>query len=128
MGLNCAIRQRNDVTILDLTGLLSLGDPDGTGAETSVILRDKVRELAEAGQKKILLNLAAVRFVDSSGAGQLVGALTSARTRGAELKLLNPTSQVKTLLKIIRLDSMLDILDDEEKALLAFGKRAAAAS
>jgi len=127
MGLNCAIRQKDDVTILDLSGLLTLGDHEGTGVETGVLLRNKVRELAEAGQKKILLNLAAIRFVDSSGAGQLVGAFTSARTRGAELKLLSPTSQVKTLLKITKLDSLLDILDDEEMAIQAFGKRAAAA-
>lgn len=127
MPLNCAVRQSGDVTILDLSGLLSLGDSDARGAESAVVLGDKVHELIEKGQKKILLNLAAVRFVDSSGAGQLVGAFTSARTRGGELKLLKPTSQVKNLLKITKLDTLLDILDDEQTAIQAFGRGAAAA-
>ena len=126
MALNCDIRQRGDVTILDLSGLLSLGAPYASGPESGVVLREKVCELIQNGQKKILLNLAGVRFVDSSGAGQLVGAFTSARNRGAELKLLKPTSQVKTLLKITKLDTLLDVLDDEENAIQAFGKSVSA--
>jgi anti-sigma B factor antagonist len=126
MALNCLVRQRGDVTILDLSGLLSLGGEYASGPESGLVLGEKVRELVEAGQKKILLNLAGVRFVDSSGAGQLVGAFTSARHRGAGLKLLNPTSQVTNLLKITKLDTLLDILDDEEKAIQAFGIGAAA--
>jgi len=126
MALNCVVRQRGHVTILDLSGLLSLGDPYTSGPESGVVLGDKVRELIENGQKKILLNLASVRFVDSSGAGQLAGAFASARNHGAELKLLKPTFQVKTLLKITKLDTLLDVLDDEEDAIQAFGKSAKA--
>ena len=128
MTLNCGVRQKGDVTILDLSGLLSLGAPYASGPESGVVLREKVHELIENGQKKILLNLAGVRFVDSSGAGQLAGAFASARNNGAELKLLKPTSQVKTLLQITKLDTLLEVLDDEEKAIQAFGKSVAAGS
>ncbi len=124
MTLNCGVRRRGDVTILDLSGLLSLGEPYASGPESGVVLREKVRELIENGQKKILLNLAGVRFVDSSGAGQLAGAFASARNHGAALKLLKPTSQVKTLLKVTKLDTLLDVLDDEDNAIQAFGKSA----
>lgn len=126
MTLQCDVRQRGDVTILDLSGLLSLGEPYASGPESGVVLREKVRELIENGQKKILLNLAGVRFVDSSGAGQLAGAYASARNHGAQLKLLKPAFQVRTLLKVTQLDTLLDVLDDEEKAVEAFGKSAAA--
>ncbi len=122
MTLKCNVRQRGDVTILDLSGLLSLGEPYAAGPESDVVLGEKVRELIENGQKKILLNLASVTFVDSSGAGQLAGAFASARNRGALLKLLKPTYQVKTLLKVTKLDTLLDVLDDEENAIQAFGK------
>jgi anti-sigma B factor antagonist len=126
MTLKCDVRQRGDVTILDLSGLLSLGAPYTSGPESGVVLGEKIRELIENGQKKILLNLASVRFVDSSGAGQLAGAFASARNRGAVLKLLKPTFQVKTLLKITKLDTLLDVLDDEENAIQAFGMSAGA--
>ncbi|SRR5258707_7668858 len=127
MTLKCGVRQKGDVTILDLSGLLSLGAPYASGPESDVVLGEKVRELIENGQKKILLNLAEVRFVDSSGAGQLAGAFASARNRGAVLKLLKPTMQVKTLLKVTKLDTLLDVLDDEENAIQAFGLSAGAA-
>ena len=126
MTLKCDDRQRGDVTILDLSGLLSLGEPYASGPESGVVLREKVRELIENGQKKILLNLASVRFVDSSGAGQLAGAYASARNHGAQLKLLKPTFQVRTLLRVTQLDTLLDVFDEEEKAVEAFGKSAAA--
>ncbi len=126
MTLRCGVRQVGDVTILDLSGLLSLGGEYSSGPESGVVLRDKVRELIENGQKKILLNLAGVKFVDSSGAGQLAAALASARNHGAALKLLKPGFQVRTLLKITQLDTLLEVLDSEESAIHAFGKSAAA--
>ncbi len=128
MALSCGIRQRNDVTILDLSGLLSLGEPYALGPESGLVLGEKVRELVDKGQKKILLNLAGVRFVDSSGVGQLTGAFTTARNRGADLKLLKPTAQVRNLLKITKLDTLLDVRDDEDSAMEAFAKGAAASA
>lgn len=126
MALKCNMRQRDDVTILDLKGLLSLGEPYTFGPESGVVLADEVQSLIEKGQKKILLNLAGVRFVDSSGIGQLTGAYTTARNRGAYLKLLKPTTQVRNLLKMTKLDSIFDILDDEDEAVKSFPRDAAA--
>src|SRR5260370_18990656 len=98
MTLNCGVRRRGDVTILDLSGLLSLGEPYASGPESGVVLREKVHELIENGQKKILLNLAGVRFVDSSCAGQLAGPLCSARNHAAAVKPFKPPSQLQSLL------------------------------
>lgn len=128
MALNCSERQVGDVTILDLSGLLSLGEPYASGPDSGIVLGEKVRELIKEGHKKILLNLSGVRYVDSSGAGQLAGACSSARTHGAELKIMKPTSQVKNLLEITRLDKIIDVRADETNAIESFGKGAAASS
>jgi anti-sigma B factor antagonist len=125
MALNCTVRNVGDVAILDLSGLLSLGE-HYTGSGSGVLLGEKVHEVIQNGSKKVILNLAGVRFVDSSGAGQLVGAYTSARNRSAELKISQPSSQVRNLLRITKLDSLIDIRDDEQSALDAFSKGAAA--
>jgi len=126
MTLKCDIRQRDDVTILDLRGFVRLRETYTTGSENRVALDDKIRELIEKGQKKILLNLADVIAMDSSGVGQLIGAFTTARNHGADLKLMKPTSHVGDLLKITKLDTVLDIHNDEDKAIKAFAKGAAA--
>ncbi len=91
------------------------------------MLGDTVRDLTKKGQKKILLNLAGVTCVDSSGVGQLVGALTTAVNQGGELKLLNPTSHVQDLLKTTNLDKIFDVQNDEARAIQSFSKGIAAA-
>ncbi len=126
MTMNYGIRQTNDVTILDLTGRLSLGEALAFGPGSGVVLGDTIRELAKKGQKKILLNLAGVAYVDSSGVGQLVGALTTARNQGGDLKLLNPNKQVLDLLKVTHLETVFDVKNDEATAIQSFSKGAAA--
>jgi anti-sigma B factor antagonist len=126
MALNCVSREIGDVTVLELSGLLSLGGPYASGPESGLVLGEHIRELIEKGHTKIVLNLAGVRFVDSSGAGQLAGAFTTARNRDAELKIAHPTSQVRSLLRVTRLDSLFDIHEDEQSAIAAFAKSAAA--
>ena len=125
MTMQCITRQRNDVTILDLAGRLSLGEAVAFGPGSGVVLSETVRELAKKGNKNILLNLAGVTYVDSSGVGQLTGALTSAHRQGASLKLLSPTPRVLDLLKMSKLDTVFDISTDEGTAVASF-KRAAA--
>jgi anti-sigma B factor antagonist len=120
------VRQTGDVTILDLNGRLSLGEAVAFGPGSGVVLGDTVRELAKKGQKKIVLNLAGVSYVDSSGVGQLVGALTSARNQGGDTKLLKPSSNILLLLKTTKLDTVFDIHDDEAAAIHSFSKTAAA--
>ncbi len=126
MSLKYNVRQTGDVTILDLNGRLSLGEEVAFGPGSGVVLSETIRELAKKGQKKFLLNLAEVTYVDSSGVGQLVGALTSARNQGGDLKLLKPSSQVLDLLKTTRLDNVFDIQKDEVAAIQSFSKGAGA--
>jgi anti-sigma B factor antagonist len=106
-------RELGDVIVVDVVGRLALGD--GTAA-----LRDVMRSLAEQGKKHIVLNLAAVNFVDSSGLGELVRTHASVRSHGGQLKLSNPSKHVHDLLKMTKLDRVLDIVQDEASALNSF--------
>jgi len=106
-------RQVNGVTVVDMSGRITLG-------EGSVVLRDTIRDLLSKGQKKILLNLGNVTYIDSSGIGDLVSAFTSVRNQGGELKLLNLTKKVHDLLQITKLYTVFDIKDDETAAVGAF--------
>jgi anti-sigma B factor antagonist len=106
-------RQVNGITIVDLSGRITLG-------EGSVILRDTVRDLLGKGNKKILLNLGEVSYIDSSGIGELVSAYTTVRNQGGELKLLNLTKKVHDLLQITKLYTVFDVKDDETSAVKAF--------
>ena len=81
MSMKASTRQVDGVTIVDLSGRITLG-------EGSVVLRDTIKDLLSKGQKKILLNLGDVSYIDSSGIGELVSAFTSVRNQGGELKLL----------------------------------------
>jgi anti-sigma B factor antagonist len=85
-------------------------------------LRDTIRDLVGKGQKKILLNLGDVTYIDSSGIGELVSAFTAVRREGGELKLLNLTKKVHDLLQITKLYTVFDIKDDEATAIKAFAK------
>src|SRR6185436_4718004 len=106
-------RQVDGVTIVDCSGRITLG-------EGSVILKDVVRELLSKGQKKILLNLGDVNYVDSSGIGERVSAFTTVRNQGGELKLLNLTKKVHDLLQITKLYPVFDVKDDEASAVNSF--------
>jgi anti-sigma B factor antagonist len=98
-----------------MSGRITLG-------EGSVILRDSIRDLVGKGQKKILLNLGDVTYIDSSGIGELVSAFTAVRREGGELKLLNLTKKVHDLLQITKLYTVFDIKDDEAAAIKSFAK------
>jgi len=101
------------VTVVDLSGRITLG-------EGSVVLRDLVRELIGKGNKKILLNLGDVTYIDSSGIGELVSAFTTVRNQGGELKLLKLTKKVHDLLQITKLYTVFDVKDDEAVAISSF--------
>jgi anti-sigma B factor antagonist len=108
-------RQVDGVTVVDMSGRITLG-------EGSVVLRDTIRDLIGKGQKKILLNLGDVTYIDSSGIGELVSAFTAVRREGGELKLLNLTKKVHDLLQITKLYTVFDIKDDEAAAIKSFTK------
>src|SRR6195952_6099574 len=113
MSLKFTTRQVDGVTILDLSGKITLG-------EGSVTLRDAVRDVLSKGQNKILLNLADVNYIDSSGIGELVSAFTTVKNSGGELKLLQLTKKVKDLLQITKLYTVFDVKDDEASAVASF--------
>ena len=113
MSMKISTRQVDGITILDLSGRITLG-------EGSVQLRDSVRDLLGKGQKKILLNLGDVNYIDSSGIGELVSAYTTVRNQGGELKLLNLTRKVHDLLQITKLYTVFDIKDDEASAIASY--------
>jgi anti-sigma B factor antagonist len=113
--MKASSRRVDGVSILDLSGRITLG-------EGSVVLRDQIRELIGKGEKKILLNLGDVTYIDSSGIGELVSAFTTVRNQGGELKLLNLTKKVHDLLQITKLYTVFDVKDDEASAIKAFAK------
>ncbi len=113
MSMKASTREIDGVTIMDLSGRITLG-------EGSVVLRDVVRDLLSKGNKKILANLADVNYIDSSGIGELVSAFTTVKNQGGELKLLNLTKKVHDLLQITKLYTVFDVKDDEASAIKSF--------
>jgi anti-sigma B factor antagonist len=113
MALTIASREVDGVVILDLSGRITLG-------EGSVQLREAIRGLIGKGEKKILLNMGNVDYIDSSGLGELVSALTSAKNQQAEVKLLKLTRKVHDLLQLTKLYTVFDIKDDEAAAIASF--------
>ena len=111
--LNIRERQAGDVTILDMDGKITIG-------EGSVAVRSAIRKLLEEGKKKILLNVAGVGYVDSSGIGELVSSYTTIQREGGQLKLLNLTQKMEDLLGITKLLTVFDTYDDEAAALNSF--------
>ena len=119
MHMTTTTRQVGGVTIVDIGGRIVLGEEGG-------VLRALVCDLLSSGHNKILLNLGDVNYIDSSGLGHLVSALTRVRKQGGELKLLHLTSKVQELMKITRLYTVFDIMDDQAAAVKSFGQSAAA--
>ena len=111
--LNINERQAGDVTVLDMTGKITIG-------EGSVNLRTAIRRLLEEGKKRILLNLAGVSYIDSSGIGELVSSYTAINKEGGQLKLLNLTQKIQDLLTITKLLTVFDVYDSEAEALNSF--------
>jgi anti-sigma B factor antagonist len=112
--LNINERQAGDVTVLDLSGKITIG-------EGSVALRTAIRRLLEEGKKRILLNLAGVSYVDSSGIGELVSSYTAiGKEEGGQLKLLNLTQKIQDLLTITKLLTVFDVYESEADALNSY--------
>ena len=105
------------VTIVDLSGRITLG-------EASVVVRDVINDLMGKGNKKILLNLVEVNYIDSSGIGVLVSSFSSVRSQGGELKLVNLSKRIGDLLKITKVYSLFDVKGDEAAAVASFSRPA----
>jgi anti-sigma B factor antagonist len=113
MSLQATYRDSGSVTVVDFGGRIVLGDG-------SALLRKTVRQLLDDNRTKILINLADVNYIDSSGIGELVQAYTSVKKSGGELKLLHLTKKVKDLLQITKLYTVFDVYSDESTAVGSF--------
>jgi len=107
------VRTVGDVKVLDCSGKITLGE--GTSS-----LRNSVKELVEGGSKKLLLNLADISYIDSSGIGELVGSYASAANRQSSLKLLKLTSKTHKLLAVAKLLTVFETFENEDEALASF--------
>jgi len=113
MALHATHRDSGNVTVIDMGGRITLGDG-------SALLRKTVLALLDEDRTRILINLADVDYIDSSGIGELVHAYTSVKNRGGELKLLHLTKKVKDLLQITKLYTVFDVHADEAAAVRSF--------
>ena len=120
MSLKINIRETADAAILDLSGRITLGDNLGD-------LRDSIREALAGDQKNILLNLADVSYIDSSGLGQLIGSYATVTSRGGQMKLLNLQKKVHDLMQITKLVTVFETHTDEQAALKSFGRKSSGA-
>jgi anti-sigma B factor antagonist len=118
MTMKSKSRESNGVTILDLSGRMTLG-------EDTILLRETIRDLISRERKMILLNLGDVPYIDSSGIGELVSAFTTVKKEGGQLKLLNLTKKVRDVLQITKLYTVFDVYLNEEIAIQAFRQVAA---
>ena len=113
LKMQTSTRHVHDVVIIDVSGRITVG-------EGNLVLRELVRELVEAGHKKIALNLYEVGYVDSSGVGELVKTYTTVRNHGGQLKLVRPSKRVQDLLEMTKLAAVFSIEADEASAVQAF--------
>jgi anti-sigma B factor antagonist len=120
MNITIIVRQVGNVAVVDITGNIVFG-------EESAALHDVVSGLLKKGQKQILLNLGGVNYIDSMGMGSLVGASTSVRKQGGELKLLNLSNKVTDVMQMTRLYTVFDVMIDEATGVKSFGQSTSAA-
>src|SRR5882672_6166677 len=113
MALHLTPRDSGLITVVDASGRITLGDG-------SAMLRKTMRQLLEEGHTKIILNLADVDYIDSSGMGELVSAYTAVRSKDGELKLLHLTKKVHDLLQITKLFTVFEVYSDESIAISSF--------
>jgi anti-sigma B factor antagonist len=113
VSVKLTTRQVGDVTVIDATGRITLGE----GASH---FRDTIRDLATKGDKKLLVNLSDVSYIDSSGIGEMVSGFTTVTNHGGQLKLLGLTKRVKDLLQITKLYTVFEVFEDEASAVRSF--------
>ena len=113
MSLNLNIREDSGVTVIEISGRLTLG-------EVATRVTDEVRRLLAEGKKRLLIDLAGLTNMDSSGLGLLVSAYATVNREGGQLRLSNLTSRIKDLLLVTKLYAVLDVYEDEPAALASF--------
>jgi anti-sigma B factor antagonist len=113
VSIKATARESGGATVVDISGRITLG-------EGSAMLREMIHDLLNKGQKKIILNLGDVNYIDSSGIGELVSGFTTVKNQGGEVKLLHLTKKVHDLLQITKLYTVFDVHSDEQTAVRSF--------
>lgn len=126
MGISYNVRQARGVTVVDLGGRIVLGETVASGPKGGATLHDFIRDLVKNGHKNLLLNLRDVPYIDSSGIGELFGCLTTVQSQGGVLKLTNPNERVRNVLNFTKLNTVIDVMEDEATALQSFLEAGAA--
>jgi anti-sigma B factor antagonist len=111
--MNIGTRKVEGISIVDISGQITLGQEIG-------LLRNTVRDLVAQGEKRIILNLAEVSYIDSSGLGELISSYTTVRNNGGQLKLMNLTKKVHDLLLVTKLYTIFDVKENEYMAVKSF--------
>jgi len=111
--MKATVRKLGRVAVVDIVGKITIGEGD-------VVLREKVHELLDAGENRILLNLEKVKYMDSAGIGELVACYKRAKEKDGTVKLLNPSGKVYDLLQLTKLEEVFDTYRDEGEALGSF--------
>ena len=114
MSLQLTTRKQDSVTIIDLSGRITLGESTG-------MLRETVRKTLDAGDKNIVLNMGDVSYVDSAGLGELVGAYTSVNHAGGRMKLLNLQKKMTDLMQVTKLHTVFEVFENEADCVKSFG-------
>ncbi len=120
MSFKATVRHTGDVSIVDLAGRLTLGDGSGT-------LRSTIKDLIAQGNKKVLINLKEVTYIDSSGLGEMISSYASVTNAGGQIKLLGSQDRVRDLLTVTKLYSVFEDFSNEAQAVASFGAEAARA-
>lgn len=113
--MQIVVRSVGDVTVLDLKGKMTLGEGED-------LLKDEIGALLARGERRVILNLESVPYIDSSGMNEVVRSYTRVSGR---LKLLNPNKRIRDLLVFNKLSTVLDVFESEGEALASFRKKAA---
>jgi anti-sigma B factor antagonist len=111
--MKATVRQIGHVSVVDLSGKITIGEGD-------VALRERVHSLLDGSNKNIILNLEKVTYMDSAGIGELVACYKRAKEKGGTVKLLNPSGKVYDLLQLTKLEEVFDTFKDEKEALVSF--------
>ncbi len=120
MSMNYVVRQVGNVTILDLSGRISLGEALAIGPASALLLHDVIRAQVTSGRNQILLNIGGITYIDSSGLGELVSALSTVKHHGGQMRICNASERINDLARMTHLDSILSFDKDESTALRAF--------
>jgi anti-sigma B factor antagonist len=114
MSLKADVRRSGGVSIIDLSGRITLGEGSG-------LVRSTIKNLVTSGQKNLLVNLKDVTYIDSAGLGELVGSYATVTNTGGAIKLLHPQNKVHDLLQVTKLYTVFVAFDDESEAVRSFG-------